>query len=303
MGCVNFPVQTWKWPCAACLNVDGQRVELQVVAQNAGALICKALCRQCGRPVTCIGCSRSEEYILSENPPHLEARCRICNHYAKNVDTDGARNREKIYQPSDLLKQTIRERDRTCRFCNFDVTAKLQEAMTDPQSVPALSDVTEKMLQRVIAERRSELEQARVLSFFDLSDFAARSESELAHVFFDLTDSYAQAALRDGQRMMQFDHLLPVQYVRRVARAFSDDQLRVLGQDCIVLSCNVCNNSRKAQLESEPYLLELYLRIFLSRFRRVPDAEWKKFQIFAKAVREIHRALHAEFQPAKAAGD
>lgn len=295
MGWVDFPVQDWKWACAVCTDPRSKAVELQVVATDGRLLIAKALCRD-GHLVACGQCAISTEYVLSENPPHLEARCRGCDAYVKFVDRDGACERERVFQPSGFLKQKVRERDKTCRFCNFDVTARLQEAISDPHSVPAISDVTEKMLQRLIADRRRELEHARILSFFDVSDFAARSELDLAEFFFNLTDSYAQAALHDGQRMMQFDHLLPVQYIRRIARSFSDDQLRVLGQECVVLCCNVCNNTRKEHLEDEPYLLELYLRIFLSRFRRVPDAEWKKFQIFARAVRDVHRLLESESQ-------
>lgn len=261
------------------------------MAKEGHARIAKALCKRAGHSVACGRCSRSIEYVLIEKPPHLEARCRACDAYVKFVDQDGSREREGVFQLSDFQKQKIRERDKTCRFCNFSVTLRLQDAMADPHLVPAVSDVTEKMLQRLIAERKRDLDSERTLSFFSMGDFAARPETELAEIFLDLTDSYAQAALRDGQRMMQFDHLLPVRYIAPAAKAFSDEQLRVLGQECVVLCCNVCNNIRSQHLEDEPYLLELYLRIFLSGFRRVPDAEWHKFRIFARAVRHVHRGL------------
>lgn len=246
----------------------------------------------CGR---CRSSGRlSLEYALTENPPHLEARCRTCDDHVKFVDRGGRDKREGHFQPSDLVKQQIRERDRSCRFCNFDVTAKLQAAIADPRSVPALSDVTEKMIQRAIAEKRRALQEARMPSFFDVSDFAARPESELAAIFFDLTDAYAEAAFRDGQRMMHFDHLLPVKYIRPIANSFSDAELRILGQDCVVLSCNVCNNIRRERLEDEARLLELYLRIFLSGYRSIPETERRKFDLFARAVAEVHRRLNLQ---------
>lgn len=296
MGWGEFPAQKWKWPCDSCDDPRSKAVvELHVVATDGSNLVVKALCRA-GHAVACGNCLVSLEYVLADNPPHVEATCRACKAHVKWVDTNGTKTRENIFQPSDNLKQQVRERDKTCRFCNFSVTARLQEAMADPASVPPVSEVTEKAFQRLIAQRARELNDARPPSFFDVSDFAASSESEMSRLFFDLTDLYAEAALRDGQRMMQYDHLVPVKYIRRVAKAFTDDELQFLGQECVVLCCNVCNNIRKEHLEDEAHLLELYLQIFLSRFRRVPPVEWQKFRIFVRAVREVHRRLESDLE-------
>lgn len=281
---------TWQWACAECdPNEHRPQVELLVFERDALGEVVEVKCAAAGHTFTCIYCGRSSKFRLTPGPLHVEASCVECRRFIKNVRRSARQHRPKAFQPDDVLKQAVYERDRTCRFCNFDVVGMIADAVTDPSAVPSLASL-DKVVQRLIAERARSYQNAAP-TLFDLPSFVSATDDDVLAVFYDLTDPYAQAAALHGQRMLQYDHLLGVQFVKPLWHLLDSQAREFLGKECVVLSCNICNDRRKHALEDEPRLLELYVRIFLGRYKRIPKDEYEKFRIFARAARMAHEHL------------
>lgn len=288
----------WAWACPRCAHSNkNARVTLHAVREEEGEVFYLAICVECGHILECEYCARehhpgsSEFQIAYDHPMHDTASCVAGKHYVKHLPkSDSSSRREKLFVLSEAQQQNIYERDRACRFRNFDVLAIGKNLGGKVGSPILLSD---REIQRIVSKRSRHIQRAPVLSLFDLPE-TSPAELDLSDVFFDLRDLYAEAAARQGQRMQQYDHLLPVKYIRPIAALFESDEQRFLGQECVVLSCNLCNRRRRARLEDEPRLLEIYIRVFLGGFRKIPDEEYHKFEIFSRAVRQAHEHRTAQ---------